>query len=126
MKIEVTPFIFIDHMMANGGVLPDSKAMESSAAWYFAKCAHQAIDSVTEQVGYEGETDETINLRPLADSVCSLYGVNIEEMMKLMPLVRREAFRCNIFWNDRFQAWLDSGGRAYNEVTREPGAFGNQ
>jgi hypothetical protein len=99
----------------------------SHCAMYFARCAHLALLEIPEQVTLEEETDLTVHLRPILDNLLIVYGLvdsdDIEKVVKLMPLVRRIAFMRNVAWSDRFQAWLDSAGRAYNEVTREPEAL---
>lgn len=96
----------------------------SHCAVYFARCAHLALLEIPEQVTLEGENDLTVHLRPLLDSCMMVYGIDdIEKLMKVMPLVRRIAFMRNLPWSDRFEAWLASGGKAYNEVTREPEAL---
>lgn len=110
----------------NGGLLPDSEDMMwySFAAWYFCKISHETIHNVTRQVSYEGDVDLTVNLKTLLDSVILIYGTeDIDKLMALIPLCRQQAFRFTLPWNDRFQAWVDSAGRAYNEVTREPDSF---
>lgn len=121
-----------DTLRREGGLLPDSSDEEvvySFCAWYFCRCAHIAIHEITSQVSYEGDTDVTVQLRGVLRGCMKAYGLDaesgdvIERVMKRMPLCRQLAFRRNIFWSDRFQAWLDSGGRAYNEVTREPDAI---
>ena len=118
-------FIYEDHIVPNG-VLPREKAVESSAAWHFAKLAMQALDKVPQQATLEGQTDQTIRLRRIADSVAKLYDIKLEDMMAFMDFVKAEALRCGLFWNDRLSAWIASGGRAYDEVTREPEALNKQ
>lgn len=100
----------------------------SHCAFYFAKCANLALLEIPEQVSLEGEVDLTIHLRPLLDSCMQIYGLfdvpdDIEKVMKIIPLVRRIAFMRNLAWNNRLDAWCATGGKAYNEVTRDPEAL---
>lgn len=120
--IRFTAYIYREHMNPDG-LLPREREIDASAAWHFAKCAHMALDKIPEQVSYEGSTDQTVLLRNLCNSICQQYGVKIETMMAFMDFVKAEAFRVGLPWNPRFDAWLASGGKAYNEVTREPGAL---
>lgn len=123
--MQLTAFIYVDHIQPEG-LMPKEKAIEASAAWHFTKLAMQILDKIPEQVAYEGETDRTVRLRTVAESVAKLYDVTLQEMMDLMPAVRREANRCGLEWNDRYQAWLDSGGKSFDEVTREEGRLNIQ
>ena len=108
----------------NGGVMPCGDVdedMHSFCAWYFARCAHKALIEIPDQVSLEGDTDTTVRLRTILDSIMQVYGLDdIEKLMKFMPYARQQAFKMGLTWNSRFQAWLDSGGRSYDEVTREP------
>lgn len=113
--------IYEEHLTPNG-TLPRDKALTASAAWHFTRLAMAALEKIPEQVAYEGEVDLTVRLRQIAESVMVQYNIkDIESMMNLMPAVRTEAFRVSYPWNDRLQAWLDSGGRAYDSITREEG-----
>lgn len=110
-------------LIMNGGIFPSStehEIMRSWAAWYFTLTAHKVLQEIPAQVTLEGDTDVTVGLRKILDGVLLMYGKEIEETMNLMPLCRRWTFKLGLTWDDRFQAWLDSGGRAYDEVTREP------
>lgn len=111
-------------LLRNGGTMPCANLdedMHSFCAWYFAICAHKALIEIPDQVSLEGDTDTTVRLRVILDSVMQVYGLDdVEKLMKFMPYARQHAFKINLNWNSRFQAWLDSGGRAYDEVTREP------
>lgn len=108
----------------HGGTMPSDSLdedMHSFCAWYFAICAHKALLEIPDQVSLEGDTDTTVRLRTILDSIMQVYGLDdIEMLMKFMPFARQHAFKCGLNWSSRFQAWLDSGGKAYNEVTREP------
>jgi len=122
LPIRFTAYIYREHMNPNG-LLPREREVEASAAWHFAKCAHMALERIPEQVSHEGNVDQTVSLRNLCDSICKLYGVEIETMMAFMDFVQAEAYRCGLPWNSRFQAWLDSGGKSYDSITREPEAL---
>lgn len=84
------------------------------------------MTKVPEQVTMEGNTDQTVNLRRIADSVAMLYNVDIETMMAFMPFVKAEALIKGMPWPSRMDAWLASGGKSYNEVTREESALNIQ
>lgn len=118
---------FPNILKRNGGIFPDStdeEMMRSYAAWYIATCCHLSILTLEGQVSLEGSTDVTASLRTITDNIYPTYGIkDVNEVMNLMPLCRRWAFKNGRTWNDKFQAWLDSGGRAYDEVTRDPGAI---
>lgn len=118
--------IYEEHLTPRGH-LPRDKALTASAAWHFTRLAMQALERIPEQVAYEGDTDVTVRLRSIADSVMIQYNIrDIESMMNLMPAVRMEALRVGYPWNDRLQAWVDSGGRAYDTMTREEGRLNQQ
>jgi len=122
--------MFPSVIQGNGpdGLLPGGDMIfHSYAAWYIAVCGHKAILTIPEQVVMEGDVDLTVNLREVLLRLPSLYGLttadDLEKIMNLMPLCRRVAFSKGMLWSQRFQAWLDSGGVAYNQVTREPDAI---
>jgi hypothetical protein len=119
---------FICRICGNcGGIFPSSDSnmiMRSWCAWYITLCCHKTLQDIPAQVTMEGDTDITVDLRGIADGIAMAYGqTDMNEVMALMPLCRQYAFQKGLGWHDRFQAWLDSGGRAYNEVTREPDAI---
>ena len=110
-------------LIRNGGIFPsftERDIMKSWCAWYSTLVCHKTLQEVPAQVTMEGDVDTTVDLRSIVDGVLVMYGFEIEEVMNLMSLCRRWAFQTGLTWNDRFQAWIDSGGRAYNTVTREP------
>lgn len=108
----------------NGGIFPDysDDVIERGfAAWYITICAHRALQEIPAQVSYEGDTDVTVRLRAIAEGCALAYGLtDLNPIMLMMPICRRWALMQKLTWDDRFQAWLDSGGKAYDEVTREP------
>lgn len=119
-RIDFTPAIFRNHIEPEG-LLPASHALESSAAWYFIKCAHQSLDVLESQVAYEGDSDITVSLRSLANNVRVMYGIaTLEEMMRFIPAVKAEAERVGLFWNPKLDIWYASGGQKLDEVTRDP------
>lgn len=111
-----------EHHLTPNGLLPREMKERASAAWYFTMCAMQALERVPQQVSYEGDTDQTVNLRQIADSVATMYSESLENIMPFMDFVKAEALRCGLPWNGRLDAWLASGGKSYNFVTREPDA----
>lgn len=113
-------------LQSNGGIFPastEAEIMQAWCAWYCCLVAHKTLQEIPAQVTMEGDVDTTVNLRQIIDGVLLMYGCEIESTMNLMPLCRRWTFMSGLVWSDRFQAWLDSGGRAYDEVTREPDAI---
>lgn len=119
-KIDFTPFIFQEHLAPTGS-LPREFPKESSAAWYFCRCAVQSIETLESQVSYEGEDDVTASLRSLADNIRIQYGISdLNEMMKLIPACRMEAQRLNLPWPAALEIWYQSGGHKLDEVTRDP------
>lgn len=95
-----------------------------SCAWYICRCAMESIESQAKQVTMEDETDATSSLRNIVDSVLRIYGgPDINEVMAMMRRCRKVAFQESKLWDPRWQAWLDSGGRAYNTLTREEKAI---
>lgn len=126
--IYVGPF-FHGILRRNGGPFPDSTDREIElawACWYTCRNVHIALDKVPSQVSLEGDTDLTVRIRNIVNGSMQAYGLNphegpdLNDMMNLMPIARNECFKRNLFWSDRWQAWLDSAGKAYDEVTREP------
>lgn len=128
MKPTIKQFngpIYENHMEPEG-FMPDCVA--SSAAWNFYIMAHTAIDKIPKQKTFEGDTDITVNLRDLARSALAAYnlprpeegGLDLLFNPDMIDCARREAKRCKLHWDSRIDAWLDSGGRAYNIITREP------
>lgn len=125
LRVNLQPPAFPAILSRNGGVIEVSNPREEMlayAAWYIVICAHKALQEVPAQVSFEGDTDQTVNLRAIADSTALAYGfTDLNEVMVFMPELRRYCtFVRGLTWDDRFQAWLDSGGRAYDTVTREP------
>lgn len=119
MKLNLTPFIYEDHLTPEG-TLPREHKFECSAAWHFAKLAMRIVDTVPAQVTMEDQIDQTTDLLRVAKSVALLYGLNsLADMMQFIPEVEAEARRSGLPWNPRLTAWVESGGRSYNTVTRE-------
>ena len=126
MTLKYTAFIYEEHLTPKG-LLPREIKERSSAAWHFARLALTALEKVPEQVTLEGDTDRTVPLLNLARSVATMYGIKeIGDFLCLMDFVQAEAVRTGLPWNDRLTAWVASGGRAYNFVTREEGALNQQ
>lgn len=122
MTLKYNAPIYEDHLSPKG-LLPREIKERASAAWHFARLALTALEKVPEQVVLEGDTDRTVPLRNLADSVSLMYSIPVEDIMPIMDFVKAEAIRCGLPWNDRLDAWLATGGKSYNFVTREEGAL---
>jgi hypothetical protein len=91
-----------------------------SCAWIFCRRAHIAIEEQAKQVVYTDETDSTSQLREILRVTLDEYGdPDVNLVMRFVPMCRTLAFRRTLIWNDRFQAWIDSAGRAYDTLTRE-------
>lgn len=96
-----------------------------SAAFEFVRLAMYSFDKLERAEVMEDETDPTASLRTQAESVQHRYGVDdLNDMMRFMPQVYRIAVARKFYWDDRFSAWLASGGHSYNEVTRNEKALG--
>lgn len=122
-KIKYTVPIYQEHLTPRGH-LPREHAAAASAAWQIAGLCHIALEKVPEQVAYEGEKDQTVHLRRIAEGIAITYSLTLQEIMKFMPACRAEAFRLSRAWNPQFQSWLDSGGTSFNTVTRVEGSWG--
>lgn len=115
----------LKHMRVGGGLLPDTD--EAAALWQFLLGAHQALDKIPAQVTLEGDTDLTANLRQIADSARKLFGLSTLEGMfnaQLIWQAKLEAKRSALYWNVKLDAWFESGGRASNELDRDPDHVG--
>lgn len=101
------------------------RIVESAALWQFLIMATQILDKIPQQATLEGNVDRTANLRQIAESVSKMYDVTEEAMFHaaLIDAAKREAARCEMYWNPRLDAWFASGGKSYNIVTREPEAL---
>lgn len=118
LKMVGYPHIFDDACMEMGIEDPSAR-IYFSCAIYFARCAHHSIDVHTKQVTLEDETDHTASLMNIMESCMAHYGVGDKNILaRFFPTVRQYAFRTAKAWNPRFQAWIDSAGRAYDEQTR--------
>lgn len=121
--LQYDAFIYEEHLTPKG-LLPREVKERASAAWHFTRLAMGALERIPEQVSLEGNTDLTVKLRDLAESVRIQYGLKgVEDFLSLMDFCHAEGIRSGYPWNDRLQAWLNSGGRAYDTMTREEGAF---
>lgn len=127
--MQYNAFIYEDHLEPKG-LLPRSHKIEASACWHFCRLANRILINLPEQVVMEGETDKTVSLRDVLESVRIMYGLDREDGIGMIitwaQQVQREALRCGLPWSPRLTAWFESGGKAYNIVTREPGALNVQ
>lgn len=123
LKAVLIPKIFASEALEIG-IHGYKYVVRFSCAWYFCRVAHEAIELLAGQAVMEDETDPTASLRQTLESILVLYGSpEINEIMNYMPECRKLAFRRKLIWNPRFQAWLDSAGRAYDTMTREESAL---
>ena len=98
-----------------------------SCALYFCKCAHHSIDVHEKQVTLEEETDINASLRTVLESCMAFYGVDdMNRLANFFGRCRLYAFNHSLHWNPKFQAWIDSAGRAYDEITREEKAWNKE
>jgi hypothetical protein len=119
-KLHLTAFIYEDHLTPTG-LLPREEKEYASAMWHFAKLAHQVLEKVPSQTTYEGEKDQTVHLRRIADSVKTLYNLkSMDRMMSFVDFVQAEAIRSGLPWDDRLSAFVNSGGTSYGVLTRDP------
>lgn len=125
MPFQYTAPIFEDHLTPNG-LLPRQMKERASCAWQIARLCIIALERVPEQAVLEGEVDQTVKLRNIADGVCLQYNEKIEDVMVFMDFCKAEALRIGFHWPQRFDAWLATGGKSYNELTREPEALNRQ
>ncbi len=107
------------------------RCIESSALWQFLAMASIAIDSIPAQATLEGDKDRDVSLKHLAFSVLKMYnmpgpeegGFEILFNYERVHRAKQEAMRCGLNWESRLDAWIASGGRAYDLLTREPEAL---
>lgn len=122
-EIQLMNYIFREEAR-EVGITGERDVRHFSCVWYFCRCAVQVLESTPQQVTLEDEVDATDNLRQLFDSIRRAYYVpDINDAVRFFPIARTLAFRRTLPWPSRFQAWIDSGGHSYNEVTREPDAL---
>lgn len=119
LKFIATPPMFSTEAAEMGFIDPDL-VLRFSAAWFVCGIAMRAIEESARQVVMEDETDVTSRLMGAVRSAARLYGIeDLNLVMTLMPTCRQLAFRRSSFWDDRWQAWLDSAGKSYDLLTRE-------
>jgi len=114
------PLPHMENPQGTGGLLPMTK--EAAALWNFLQGAMAAIAKIPAQTTLEGAPDANVSLIQIATSVAQVYGVKTEDMfnMGLVHCAKREAARCGLVWFDQLDAWIASGGKAYNDLTRDP------
>lgn len=122
MKLHLTYNIYEDLFVPTGKLprINEKYMREVSAAWHFARLANRVLHERPNEIIMEGEADPFTNLRTLLESVQKLYQIqNLEDMMARMSAVRAIVYARGGYWDSRFDAWIASGGKAYNLVTRE-------
>lgn len=113
----------LKHMVPQG-YLPHTK--EAACLWQFLIMATQALDRVEKQVTLEGDQDQVVDLRNLADSAFKLYDFHklndpYDTVFNpaLVRVAQMEARSKKLPWDDRLDAWFASGGRSYNVMDRD-------
>lgn len=124
LHVQFNPVIFWLEAQEMGLHTLDS-IQHFSCAWYFCRCAHESIETFAKDIVLEGETDSVGTLRQVLSTCMKLYNItDIEKLIRFVSTECRQlAFRRNLFWDSRFQAWIDSGGHSYNEMSREEKAI---
>lgn len=120
MKLNLRAPIYELHLTPNG-LLPREEQIHSSAAWHFARLAMPVLIDVPEQATPEGIQDTTVNLQSLLYATVTLYAIkDVNRMMQFMDFAKAEALRCGYPWRHELDSFVRSGGRSFNEVTRDP------
>lgn len=97
IHIDFKVFFFADHSTPVGYLIHDRRAQ---ACWYFVTCAHKNLALVEGGAVYEGELDTPNLLGNLVRSIATIYGIkDPSEMLKFMPMCKKEAERCHYEWN---------------------------
>lgn len=113
MRITYTYFMFDDHSLSHGGLLPDLERAPH-ACWYYCQCAHQHLQAVDDGATLEGELDTLIALNNMARSVAVMYQLNDpDEFLVYMPLILKEALRVGLSWDPRV---LNPGKESFQHV----------
>lgn len=98
-----------------------------SAAFDLTARVMKSFDTLNRAEVFEDETDPSALIWGHVLSAKERYGIDdLNDMMRFMPQVHHFAVMNKRYWDDRFSAWLDSGGNAYNEITREEKAVNKQ
>lgn len=101
IKIRYEYFMFEDHSLSQGGLLPDLDR-GAHACWYYCQCAHQHLQAVDEGATLEGELDTLPALNNIARSVATMYQLeDPDSFLVFMPLVIKEALRVGLTWDPR-------------------------
>jgi len=120
VKLNLRAPIYEDHLTPNG-LLPREEQIYASAAWHFARLAMPALIDIPEQATPEGTLDTTVKLQNLLNATVILYAIkDLNRMMNFMDFAKAEALRCGYPWRHELDSFVKSGGRAFNEVTRNP------
>lgn len=102
-----TPPRFISHLSLSGGFLPDEAG--AHACWYFCRCVYQMRKAIRDGAAYEGETDHQDMANNLVRSIAALYKLDSpEELVKYFGVVKLEAMRCELEWDDEIMTPLHS------------------
>jgi len=113
------------HHMEPIGLLPGTD--EAAALWQFLVCAMPALKKVESQTTLEGAEDQEVDLMQIAESVRKMYGLKDLYGMfhaRLIGAARRECLRSALPWDTRIDAFFETGGKSYRNLTRNPDKVG--
>ena len=86
--------VFSDHLVQNGGYIPDKP--EACALFYYYLLARKAYEETENAIVLEGDPDPTANFKQLYTSVAFIFGVNPEKMGYYWEPVDRECKRADL------------------------------
>lgn len=94
---------YMSHITQAGGALPDVPG--AHACWHYCRLSIRALEKVDYGAEYEGELDHTNMINNIARSVAMLYRLDSpDDFLKFMPLVRMEAMKWELLWDERIVA----------------------
>lgn len=101
-----------------------SSSLESAALWQFLACADHCIATIPVQVTLEGDEDSASDLRNLASSIATCYGVKVSGMFESETWRRASAeiVRSNLPLDQRVESFILSGGQTYRHYDRDADA----
>ena len=103
MKVNATPPLFTGHTEREGGLLPNTNPA-AHACWYYARLAMLSLERYDEGRALVDDPEIEIRLESLAWSVSDFYGLdNPGEFLAFIRLVKKEAQRCALPWDERIE-----------------------
>lgn len=98
---------------------------ECACLWYFMRRAHQIAKELPEQVTLIGEDDRFADLKTIAHSTAEMYGTEVSKVFTSENIRRIEAEidECELVYDWRIKAFVNSGGREFATWTRDPDAL---